>query len=398
MIGCETHSTKLRVLKAATDKNVEWDLSSIFDIAWLANSKPPSLGTYSRQIATVDLFAGCGGLSLGIAEAAHSLGLSHSIKLACDIDEAALAVYSNNLSPGAALTDPIERLIDRPFGKRLSSSEKSLLGAVGEIDFLVGGPPCQGHSDLNNHTRRNDPRNDLYGVMSRAGQIFQPRCILIENVPGVQHAKNQVVQRTVRELESIGYQFVSIVLNAADFGVAQNRKRHFTIGTTGAPDRITRLINSLKRSPRPVWWAIGDLSDEDADPVDVFRSAAVHSKENFRRINYLFDNSLHELPNEERPDCHKYKDHSYKSVYGRMYPDRPSPTITSGFGSTGQGRFVHPYRKRTLTPHEAARVQFFPDWFSFSDAGRRQLQKLIGNAVPPKLGYVLALSLLESLT
>lgn len=392
-------TTKLRIpeadLSQASDDDT--DQPSLYDLAWLSNKKPPRRRSTSGEIASVDLFAGCGGLSLGIAEAAHGLGYSHCSKLACDIDEAALGVYSRNFNPKASLSTPIELVIDKSFGSSESNSEKKWLGSLGDVDFLVGGPPCQGHSDLNNHTRRNDPRNDLYGIMSRAGQILQPSCIIIENVPGVQHAKNRVAQRTVSELESIGYKFVSVVLNAADYGVAQNRKRHFSIGTVGSTDRILPIINTLKGRHRPVWWAIKDLDKQGYDSEDTFNTSAVHSKENIRRISYLFDHDLYELPNEQRPDCHKNKVHSYKSVYGRMYPDAPSPTITSGFGSTGQGRFVHPYRPRTLTPHEAARVQFFPDWFDFGDSGRRQLQKLIGNAVPPKLGYVLALALIDSL-
>jgi DNA (cytosine-5)-methyltransferase 1 len=78
-----------------------------------------------------------------------------------------------------------------------------------------------------------------------------------------------------------------------------------------------------------------------------------------------------------------------------MYPDRPAPTITAGFLSTGQGRFVHPNHPRTLTPHEAARVQFFPDFFEFGVKYRRTLQRMIGNAVPPKMAYVVALDLLR---
>lgn len=124
---------------------------------------------------------------------------------------------------------------------------------------------------------------------------------------------------------------------------------------------------------------------------DIFNTASEHSLENKRRIEYLFENNLFELPNSERPDCHRLKPHSYKSVYGRMYWDRPAPTITRGFGSTGQGRFVHSLLKRTITPHEAARIQFFPDFFNFGDLRRRQYQDVIGNAVPSKLSYLLAL-------
>jgi len=200
----------------------------------------------------------------------------------------------------------------------------------------------------------------------------------------------------MEHLNRLGYKTASIMLNAASFGVAQNRKRHFTLAMVGSLERFHRTLTMLQRAERPVMWAIDDLMDE-ADLSDgIFRTAATHSATNKKRIEFLFANELYELPDSQRPDCHRLKTHTYNSVYGRMRPESPSPTITSGFGSTGQGRFVHPYKRRTLTPHEAARIQFFPDWFTFQDLGRRQLQKYIGNAVPPKLGYVLALSLIST--
>ena len=113
-------------------------------------------------------------------------------------------------------------------------------------------------------------------------------------------------------------------------------------------------------------------------------------------MNYLYDNGIYELPNHLRPKCQQKEDNRYTSVYGRMYPDKPGPTITSGFGSIGQGRFGHPYLRRTLTPHEAARVQFIPDFFKFGNSLTRvSLQKMIGNAVPPKLTYIIGLELLR---
>ena len=215
-IGGRSKTTKLRVPESILSAATSQDASSVYDLTWLSAIKRPRRRSASKVITSIDLFAGCGGLSLGIEETANGMGYTHSCKMACDIDEAALAVYSQNFKPGLLLRDPIELVIDRPFGSKQSASEKKWLDGLEGVDFLVGGPPCQGHSDLNNHTRRNDPRNDLYGIMSRAGQLLEPRCIIIENVPGVQHAKNRIVQQTIGELESIGYTFVSFVLNAAD--------------------------------------------------------------------------------------------------------------------------------------------------------------------------------------
>jgi DNA (cytosine-5)-methyltransferase 1 len=102
-------------------------------------------------------------------------------------------------------------------------------------------------------------------------------------------------------------------------------------------------------------------------------------------MKYLLDRGEYDLPNELRPPCHQ-GDHSYKSMYGRLKWDEPAQTITSGFGSIGQGRYMHPERARALTAHEAARIQGFPDYFDFSSCPTRSaLATMIGNAVPPAL-------------
>ena len=124
------------------------------------------------------------------------------------------------------------------------------------------------------------------------------------------------------------------------------------------------------------------------------------SEENRTRINWLFDNEKYELPNEERPDCHK-DGHSYPSVYGRMFWGKPAQTITTGFLTPGRGRYIHPIRPRVITPHEAARIQAFPDSFKFvvngHDPARNAITKWIGDAVPPVLGYAALLPLLTRL-
>lgn len=191
------------------------------------------------------------------------------------------------------------------------------------------------------------------------------------------------------QLWKLGYYFDEIVLNAEKLGVSQARRRYFIFASKTPVSSLNQINEFYSTNSRPISWAISDLVENVGD--DIFNTASEHSLENKRRIEYLFENNLFELPNSERPDCHRLKPHSYKSVYGRMYWDRPAPTITRGFGSTGQGRFVHSLLKRTITPHEAARIQFFPDFFNFGDLRRRQYQDVIGNAVPSKLSYLLAL-------
>ncbi len=381
----KSYSTTIAVTSARSKQSPD----EIFDKSWLQLGRKPH-DSRRPDFAIADLFCGCGGLTIGGMEAAEAFSLRPCVSFSADIDECALSIYRSNLNPGIATSTPIEAIF--PLKNTKPDAKIALPEAV---DLLIGGPPCQGHSDLNNHTRRDDPRNDLYSVMARAAKRLSPKLILIENVPGVRHSKSKVVERTLSTLEGLGYKLHQVVLNAADFGVAQSRKRHFVLGTTGDIEIVKDTIEALKRSHRNVLWAIDDLDSKEGGST--FDTSATHSATNSKRISYLFKHNLYELPDSQRPDCHKLKVHTYKSVYGRMYPDKPAPTITSGFGSTGQGRFVHPHKARTLTPHEAARIQFFPDWFSFGDAQRRNLQKLIGNAVPPKLGYALALALIASI-
>lgn len=377
-------------------ENYTTDDSAGLDLKWLLGKVRPPYEEHPDKIAVVDLFAGCGGLSLGVAEGCRYLGYGTVHKWACEIDEEAASVFVKNLRPETISTNPIEETFELDLASDLTEKELVLRGKLGRIDMLIGGPPCQGHSDLNNHTRRNDPRNQLYAVMARAASALDPKHVIIENVPGVKHSADGVVYLTERALKDMGYAVSSFVLNAKNFGVAQNRKRHFTIASKFNLSDIHLLIDSMVQDERPLHWAISDIVDEATVAQSPFSTSAVHSSTNKKRIQYLFDHDLYELPDHQRPDCHRLKKHSYKSVYGRMYPDRPAPTITRGFGSTGQGRFVHPMRQRSITPHEAARIQFLPDWFDFGDTARRKLQMLIGNAVPPKFGFVLATALINN--
>ena len=364
-----------------------------FDLAWLRRKRKPRVSKSSSIIRTVDLFAGCGGLSIGIAEACRALDLQHQPVLANDIDSAVLDIYSRNLPEAEIDSRPVEQLFDGALGAKASPGERALKTRLGKIDILVGGPPCQGHSTFNNHTRHDDPKNELYLVMARFCEIIRPKHVVIENVPGVQRDASKVAQRTWKRLEELGYTVSHGVVDMSVLGVAQARKRSITLASIEVQPSVAAAVEGVQTNVRPIAWALKDLLEIPG--VGVFNTGPNCDNETVRRINVLFDNDLYELPDKERPDCHRLKPHTYPSVYGRLHWDQPSPTITTGFGTMGQGRFVHPFIRRTLTPHEAARLQFFPDFFNFEGAGRSLLHKVIGNAVPPKAGYALGLHLLR---
>lgn len=167
---------------------------------------------------------------------------------------------------------------------------------------------------------------------------------------------------------------------------------------------IQRLVSEWSSHPRwrpavDLKWAIHDLCNVPAEGI--MNTTPVMSPENQRRIDYLFDTEGFDLPNEVRPDCHK-DGHTYGSVYGRLRWDKPSQTITTGFLTPGRGRYIHPENRRVLTPHEAARIQVFPDSFKFAVPNapvpsRARLTKWIGDAVPSVMGYAAALCAVTSM-
>jgi DNA (cytosine-5)-methyltransferase 1 len=361
------------------------------DQTFLQLAQRPPYETLERPIRVVDLFSGGGGLSLGVAEAARRVGRGTTVALAVEIDEPAADVYSLNF-PGADLRrEDVAGLFDGELGAPLTKGERALGRTLGVMHVLVAGPPCQGHSDLNNHSRRKDPRNVLYLRAVRAAQVLRPNYVLIENVPAVQQDKGKVLEKAIEALEKTGYNVASGVLNLVRFGVPQRRRRHILLAVQD--HRIDPTVMLETRSPcadhhdeRTVRWAIADLADVIADKGPDSPSKATAA--NIERMEWLHAKpERSDLPNSMRPTCHRDKDHTYNSMYGRLSWDEPARTITTGFGSMGQGRFVHPGLPRTLTPHEAARLQTFPDFYDLDiSKGRGDWAKVIGNAVPPLLG------------
>jgi DNA (cytosine-5)-methyltransferase 1 len=356
----------------------------------LREKVPPPFGDGDSALRVVDLFCGCGGLTLGIGQAARRQGLALDVALAVDNDEDALAIYKANFGKANTSSLSIEELFDGGVGNPLSKKERAMLKEVGSVHAIVGGPPCQGHSDLNNHTRRADPKNELYLRMVRAVEVFRPPVALIENVPAVIHSCPDVVSSAKAVLTELGYSVSDRIIYLNKLGVPQARKRHvlLAIHSPGlAAEAIFTSLEDLKIESRDLRWAIGDLANIVGSTA-LLDQAPKASKENLHRMKMMIQYGWWDLPAKHRPVCHQDGNHSYVSMYGRLYWDRPAQTITSGFTSIGQGRYMHPDNPRALTHHEAARIQGFPDYFDFSAVRRRtSLATTIGNAVPPALGY-----------
>lgn len=329
------------------------------DHTFLRLKQPPaSVATNSQEkLKIADFFCGVGGISLGLSFAAAKLGLGTDIRLAVDFDEAAAACYAKNFPGAYVLHASVQDLFESRLDAPLTDTEKQLRDTVGPIDILAGGPPCQGHSDLNNFTRRNDPKNLLYLYMARAALVLKPKAILIENVVGSLHDQNSVVQTVIRTLEDEGFKVDCDALNFLTIGVPQRRKRLVITASKHPHSTIAEVQRRFALPLRTLEWSIQDL--EDATDQSLMNSPSTPNITTRKRIDYLFENGLYELPNSERPSCHKEKEHSYDTVYGRLRWNLPTQTITSGFYCMCMGRYVHPSRPRTLTAREAARIQFF---------------------------------------
>jgi DNA (cytosine-5)-methyltransferase 1 len=394
-----TYESIFRLPKGFAGVADHFSLAKAADAAFLriANDQAPRL---KPELRVVDLFSGCGAMSLGLREACRALGLRFRPVGAFDVNQRALSVYEANFG-GPVFNVDLSCVLSPSIHSPITSSEKMLRRSLGRADFVIAGPPCQGHSNLNNWTRRNDPKNDLYFLVARFAKVCAPRWVVIENVMSVRNDKNRVVDRTKKALEVLGYEVSEGVADLWTLGVPQTRRRHVLIARkrisrqTTQVESVETMLSRYRVPTRDVMWAIGDISRPQKDMfMDRQTLLAPITK---KRIDFLFDNNLYDLPDSKRPDCHRLKQHRYQSVYGRMRPNQPAPTITGGFDTMGRGRFVHPTRRRTITPHEAARIQFLPDHFDFSPVfgQKRTLVELIGNAVPPKLSYALCLDLLR---
>lgn len=368
------------------------------DLEFLKSQVRPRYHVGKRSINVVDLFAGCGGLTLGLAEAARREGIATHVRLALDFNRDACDVYQSNFPHARVLNAKAEDLFCGEIGTAVTPTERDMQIDIGHVDILLAGPPCQGHSDLNNYTRRKDPRNGLYLRVVRAAEVLNPLFVVIENVPTATHDTYRVVQTATQKLEDLGYSVGTRVVKLEEVGVPQRRRRHILLASRVGERDPQTILDNLRIScslhpPRTVRWAIGDL--ENLETRTALDRPSRLSIENKRRIEWLMVHGKYDLPNELRPKCHQ-NGHTYHSMYGRLQWDAPAQTITTGFGSMGQGRYVHPSQPRTITPHEAARLQTIPDFFNLGgNKTRGAWAQMIGNAVPPLLMKYLGTELLS---
>ena len=376
--------------------------------SYLNRTDNPFRPSAERCIKYIDLFCGGGGLSLGVHHALSCMNMNASLIGAVDFDPAALSLTDHHFNPivprRVSVEDVVEYAVDisgvkSGFVQEPVITDSQISQFEGKIDLLVGGPPCQGHSNLNNWTRRRDPRNFLYYVMPAFAVAMNIPCIIIENVKGICHASENVVKITKNILEHYEYHVFDGLVDATTVGVAQTRVRHFLVASKmGKPD-----VDASVQAFRTQKFTFDDINSNMPRAQGMLRLMEENSSlsdENKMRIRHLHDTNSFELKNSLRPECHR-NGHTYPSVYGRMRGDRPAGTITTGFGTPGRGRYIHPNEPRMITMREAARIQSFPDWYfkniEHLNLTKNSLRKIIGDAVPSLMVAPLIHSLRESL-
>lgn len=349
------------------------------------------------QMGVIDLFSGCGGSAIGFKQAGFP------IKTAVDIDVNASESFRANFPECKVFDTDISYI----SGSELL--ESSGLNK-GENVILIACPPCQGFSSARRKSQRlSDPRNKLIFEFLRVVEEVKPLAFVMENVPGLATGIGKpLFLQVLQKLHELGYQTIYDVVNAADYGVPQKRKRLVLLGTNDPKLRISfpriSYRDPNKVSGLPVWKtvrnAISDLPELKAGELsekDTMHRSANVSEKNLMRLKNTPSNggSRTDWPNELVLECHK-RNKGHKDVYGRMSWDEPSPTITGGCGMISKGRFGHPEQNRAISLREAARLQTFPDNYVFK-GNFGQIASQIGNAVPPLLARKAAEVIIEAI-
>lgn len=339
------------------------------------NLPPMKAKRRSQRSLAIDLFAGCGGLSLGLRQAGFS------VRAAVELNPKRAKTYR--------LNHPDTKMLERDVRSISGCDLLSAAGVRGTVDLIAGCPPCQGYSRIR---RRNggravrDDRNDLVIEFGRLILEVRPRAVMMENVPGLE--KDPRFGRLVRSLRGSGYKVDWGILDLQDFGVPQRRSRLVLIGWRGKDRPDLRDLPSARR--RTVRQAIGDMSliPLASRPIHAYRT--YRSKVVKARIRSIPHDggSRRALPESLQLSCHKrdaMRSHGFKDVYGRMTWDKLSPTITGGCINPSKGRFLHPEKDRAISLLEAARLQTFPIWYKFDiEHGRYPIAEMIGEALPPR--------------
>ena len=369
--------------------------------------------TNGNRPLAIDLFCGCGGISAGLERAGFS------VVAGVDIEPHYISTFTHNFPKAESLKLDISQVAPQDFMRSLDLQE-------GQLDLLAGGPPCQGFSK--NVPRKNryleDPKNRLVKSFLDYCETLKPRFVLLENVAEMKNGFDQAYSDEILDrLREEGYSVSHAVLNAADYGIPQRRRRAFFLGCREGAELSFPKPTHVRESkggglfPMPervtVWDAIGDLPSarhgEGAETMPYASRPFSEFQESVRNghktvanhvARFLQPTQYERLASlkpgqglKDLPEHLKTKG-GYSGAYGRLTKDMIAPTITRWVFHPGSGRWGHPIDIRLLTIREVARIQGFADSFEFVGSYVQRAGQL-GNAVPPLLAEQIAKSILS---
>ncbi len=346
----------------------------------------PEYDAAVSALTAVDLFSGAGGTTQGLKDAGFS------VMAAVENDQSAGETFAANHENTELLGRDIQSVRAPALARRLLPADERLV-------LLTACPPCQPFSTLGTGDAA-DPRNALVSSVLRFVENLRPRVVLLENVPGLQSEPRFV--RLVRALK-VDYAVREYVVQATDFGVPQNRRRMIVLAVhkregVGPPADLLAALPGFDVSPRSAGETLALTARLTIEKDELHRARTPRPKTLERILAVSQGGGRMQLPKHLELACHaRLKTSAATSIYGRIDPAKPSPTMTTRCTTPSCGRFVHPTEHRGLTLREAALLQTFPMDYKFRGF-YDQIERQIGNAVPPRLAEamgVIVASLLD---
>ncbi|MCI1779219.1 MAG: DNA cytosine methyltransferase [Bacteroidales bacterium] len=331
-----------------------------------------------KRLKAIDFFCSGGGVTCGFKQAGiNVLG-------GIDIDPACKITYERN-NHAKYLCADVSNLEKEKVAKlfKIKKNQKDLI--------FVGCSPCQYYSNIKTDKRKSEKTRLLLADFQEFVDYYRPGYVFIENVPGLDHKPESPLGQFKQFLRNAGYIFDDSVVNAKYYGVPQNRRRYILLATC-VKNKI-ELPKGCRTKIKTVRQTIGDYSkfkpikNGFIDNSGFLHSAARLSALNLKRIQATPHDGGGRLTwKGSSIDVQCYKNHDgHTDVYGRMYWNRPSPTITTRFISYSNGRYGHPEQDRAISLREGAALQSFPQDYVFYSDSQGTIAKMIGNAVPPLL-------------
>lgn len=347
----------------------------------------------TNTLKAVDFFCGGGGMSYGMLEA----GIN--VLAGIDNEENCRNTYDANIGENKFIKEDVFDLKEEDLEKRLKLNKND------DDLILIGCSPCQFWSIINTKKEKSTKSANLLIEFARFVKYFNPGYVVVENVPGVLRKKKESgLEDFIIWLEENNYKVHFEVHNVADYGVPQSRKRFTLIANRVNTEKISPIKKEGKKvTVRDV---IGEsngfpkINNGHKDNTEFIHTAPTISELNKKRLEKVSKDGGNRLSFANDPElqlaCFQGKDDWFVDTFGRLWWDKPSPTITTKFFSISNGRFAHPEEDRALSLREGATLQSFPKHYKFHGKSTSSIARLIGNAVPPKYAKCIGESIIKN--